>query len=45
MNVPVCPVAKYLKNVTTNFDETLHVAQACSEEGFGTIGMSGYSPV
>jgi len=29
----------------TNFDETLHVAQACPEEGYRTTGTSGYSPV
>ena len=42
MNVPLYHVAKYLKNMTTNFDEILHVAQACPEEGYRTIGMSRY---
>ena len=45
MNVPVYHVTLYLKNRTTNFDETLHALQACPEEGFSTIGMSGYSLV
>ena len=42
MNVPLYPETLYLKNRTTNFDETLHVAQACPEEGYRTIGMSRY---
>ena len=33
MNVPLFPVAKYLENLTTNFDETLHVIQACTALG------------
>ena len=45
MNVPVYLDPQFLQNGTTNFDETLHVAQACTEEGFGTTGTSGYSPV
>ena len=45
MNVPVYHVTLYLKNGTTNFDETLHVDQACPKEGFRTTGMSGYSLV
>ena len=45
MNVPLYPETLYLKNQTTNFDETLHVAQAYPEEGYRTIGISGYSPV
>ena len=32
----------FLQNGTTDFDETLHVAWVCSEEGFSTIGTSGY---
>ena len=28
MNVPLCLVTSNLKNVTTNFDETLHVVEA-----------------
>ena len=35
----------FLQNCTTDFDETLHVAWARLPEGFGTIGISGYSPV
>ena len=27
MNVPLYPVTSYLKNMTTNFDETLHAVQ------------------
>ena len=34
------PVTRLLQNPTTNFDETLHVAQAYPKEGF--IGMSRY---
>ena len=45
MNVPVYLDPQFLRNLTTNFDEILHVAQACTEEGFGTTGTSGYSPV
>ena len=33
MNVPLCPVTSYLKNVTTNFDETLHVVEAYTNLG------------
>ena len=33
MNVPLNSVAKYLKNVTTNFDETLYVVQAYTNLG------------
>ena len=40
MNVRLFPETLFLKNLTTNFDETLHVAQACTEEGYRTIGMS-----
>ena len=32
----------FLQNRFADFDETLHVAQACPGEGFGTIGMSMY---
>ena len=42
MNVPVYLDPQFLRNLTTNFDETLHVAQACPEEGFGTIFRSRY---
>ena len=35
-------VRDFLKNGTTDFDETLHVGQACPKEGFGTTGMSRY---
>ena len=42
MNVPLYPETLYLKNWYTNFDETLHVAQACPKEGYRTIGMSRY---
>ena len=42
MNVRLFPETLYLKNRTTNFDETLHVAQACPKEHFSTIGMSRY---
>ena len=35
-------VRDFLKNLTTNFDKTLHVAQAGPKEGFGTIGMCRY---
>ena len=45
MNVPLYPETLYLKNWYTNFDETLHVAQACPKEGYRTTGTSGYSPV
>ena len=45
MNVPLYLETLYLKNWYTNFDETLHVAQACPEEGYKTTGTSGYSPV
>ena len=40
MNVPLFLETLYLKNWYTNFDETLHVAQAYPKKGFGTIGMS-----
>ena len=43
MNVPLYLETLYLKNSYTNFDETLHVAQACPEEGHRTIGMSSYT--
>ena len=33
MNVPLCLVTSYLKNVTTNFDETLYVVQAYTNLG------------
>ena len=39
------PVRVFLQNGTTDFDETLHVAQAWLPEGYGTTGRSGYSPV
>ena len=39
------PVHVFLQNGTTDFDETLHVAQAWLPEGYGTTGRSGYSPV
>ena len=42
MNVPLCLDPFLLKNGTTDFDETLHVAQACPEEGFKIGGMSRY---
>ena len=42
MNVPLCPVTRFLRNLTPNFDETLYVVQAYTEEGFGTIGMPRY---
>ena len=45
MNVLLYYVTLYLKNRTTNFNETLHALQACPEEGFSTIGISGYSLV
>ena len=35
----------FLKNRTTDFDETLHVAWVCLCEGFGNSGRSAYSPV
>ena len=35
----------FLKNRTTDFDETLHVVWVCPGEGIGTIATSGYSPV
>ena len=35
----------FLQNLTTDFDETLHVAWVCPGEGFGNSGRSGYSPV
>ena len=40
-----CLVRTFLKNGTTDFDETLHVASAWLHEGYGTSGRSGYSPV
>ena len=33
MNVSLCIVTSYLKNVTTNFDESLHVVQAYTALG------------
>ena len=39
------PATQFLQKPTTNFDETLHVVQACPKEGFSTTGTSGYSPV
>ena len=33
MNVPLCLVTKYFKNVTTNFDENLHGAKAYAGVG------------
>ena len=42
MNVPVYLDPQFLRNLTTNFDETLNVAQACTEEGFRIGGMSRY---
>ena len=41
--VPDVPL--YLQKPLADFDETLHVSQACPKEGFGTAGTSGYSPV
>ena len=32
----------FLQNRSTDFDETLYVAQACPVEGLGTTGMSRY---
>ena len=45
MNVPLCIDHVFLKNCSANFDETLHVVWACTEEGFKIGGMYGYSPV
>ena len=42
MNVPLYLDPQFLRNLTTNFDETLHVAQVCTEEGFKIGGMSRY---
>ena len=32
----------YIRNTTDDFNETLHVGQACPKKGFGTIGMCRY---
>ena len=42
MNVPLYLETIFLKTLPTNFDETFHVAQACTEEGFKIGGMSRY---
>ena len=42
MNVPLYLDPQFLRNLTTNFDETLHVAQVCTEEGFKIGVMSRY---
>ena len=42
MNVPLYPVTIFLGNRTTDFDENLHVVQACTKEGFEIGGMSRY---
>ena len=42
MNVPLYPETIFLGNRTTDFDENLHVVQACTKEGFEIGGMSRY---
>ena len=42
MNVRLLVVPLYLRNLTTNFDITFHVAQVYIEEGFKIGGMSRY---
>ena len=37
-----CIVPIFLQNCSTDFDETLCDAQACSEEGLEPTGMSSY---
>ena len=42
MNVRLLVLPLYLKNLTTNFDKTLHVAQAWPKEGFKIVCMPRY---
>ena len=37
MNVPLCLIALFLRNLTTNFDETLHVGLASTGLGFEIV--------
>ena len=43
MNVPLYLVTRFLRNPTTNFNETLHMAQAYIEEGFKIVSKKFHS--
>jgi len=43
MNVPLYVVHFLLKNCSADFDETLHVVLACTEEGFEIVSKRFHS--